>query len=335
MADDLIKTGAIATVFGGSGFLGRHVVRALAQTGWRVRVATRRPDLAFHLQPLGRVGQVQAVQANVRAPNSVAAALRGADALVNLTGVLTETGRQTFEAVHVFGARAIARAARDAGVANFVHVSALGADEASPSAYARSKAAGEAAVLEAVPGAVIMRPSIVYGPEDQFFNRFATIARLAPALPLFGGGETKFQPVFAGDVATAVARALGGGATAGATYELGGAETKTFRELMQFILDATGRRRLLVPIPFGAARWMGATTEIANAASLGLFPPALLFTRDQVELLRGDNIVSNAARAENRTLDGLGVAPSALESIVPAYLQRFRATGQFARQEPA
>ena len=332
MAEDLIKTGRIVTVFGGSGFVGRHVVRALAREGWRVRVATRRPDLAFHLQPLGKVGQVQAVQANVRAPASVAAALRGADAVVNLVGVLTESGRQRFDAVHAFGARAIARAARDAGIGALVHVSAIGADKASPSAYARSKAEGEAAVLEAIPSAVVLRPSIVFGPEDQFFNRFATIARLSPALPLFGGGATRFQPVFVGDVAAAGARALTGKATPGATYELGGPETPTFRELMQFIVDAIGRKRLLVPVPFAAARAAAFGTEIANTASLGLFPPTMLFTRDQVELLRHDNVVSDAAKAAGLTLEGLGIAPRAYEAIVPGYLSRFRATGQFANQ---
>jgi NADH dehydrogenase len=332
MAEDLIKTGRIVTVFGGSGFVGRHVVRALARDGWRVRVATRRPDLAFHLQPLGKVGQVQAVQANVRVPASVAAALRGADAAVNLVGVLTESGRQRFDAVHAFGARAIARAARDAGIGAVVHVSAIGADKASASAYARSKAEGEAAVLEATPSAVVLRPSIVFGPEDQFFNRFATIARLSPVLPLFGGGTTRFQPVFVGDVADAVALALAGKATPGATYELGGPETATFRDLMQFIVDVIGRQRLLAPVPFTAARWAAFGTELASMASLGLFPPTMLFTRDQVELLRHDNVVSDAAKAAGLTLEGLGLAPRAYEAIVPGYLSRFRATGQFAGQ---
>ncbi len=321
------------TVFGGSGLVGRHVVRALAQAGWRVRVATRRPDLAFHLQPLGRVGQVQAVQANVRFPASIAAALRGAEAAINLVGVLTSGGRQSFDAVHVFGARAIARAASQAGVANLVHLSALGADAASDSAYARSKAEGEAAVLEASPSAVILRPSVVFGPEDHFFNRFAALARLAPALPLFGGGHARLQPVFAGDVAASAALALDGKARAGAIYELGGPEVRSFRELMQFILDTTGRKRLLVPVPFAAAHWMAAAIEGVDFVSLGLFPPDLLFTRDQVALLRHDNIVSTTAKAEGRTLEGLGLAPSTFESIVPAYLQRFRATGQFAVQE--
>lgn len=335
MAENLIRTGRIVTVFGGSGFVGRHVVRALARDGWRVRVATRRPDLAFHLQPLGRVGQVHAVQANARVPASVAAAMRDADAVVNLIGILSESGRQNFEAVHVFGARAIARAARDANIRNIVHLSAMGADADSDSAYAASKARGEAAVLEAAPDSVILRPSIVFGPEDQFFNRFAAIARLSPVLPLFGGGETRFQPVFAGDVANAVALALNGGAKAGAIYELGGPETPRFRDLMAFILRVTGRKRLLAPVPFAIGRYLAGATELANALSLGLFPQDLLFTRDQLRLLARDNVVGEAARAEGRTLQGLGIAPAAYESIVPTYLARFRATGQFAHQEPA
>jgi uncharacterized protein YbjT (DUF2867 family) len=332
MAEDLIKTGHIVTVFGGSGFVGRNVVRALAKTGWRVRVATRRPDLALHLQPLGRVGQVHAVQANVRSPASVAAAVRDADAVVNLVGVLTEGGRQSFDAVHAFGARTIARAARDAGITNTVHVSAIGANVGSTSDYARSKGEGVARFLDACPTAIILRPSVVFGPEDQFFNRFATIARLSPALPLFGGGASRMQPVFVGDVANAVAIALAGGAKPGTVYELGGPEVKTFREIMEFILKTTGRKRLLLPIPFAAARWMGLGTEIANTCALGLFPPNLLFTRDQVELLKLDNIVSDGAIADGRTLAGLGISPEAYEVVAPAYLSRYRATGQFAQE---
>ncbi len=335
MAADLIKTGHIVTVFGGSGFLGRHIVRALAKADWRVRIATRRPDLAFHLQPLGRVGQISPMQANVRAPDSVAAALRGAHAVVNLVGVLTPTGAQGFDAVHVAGARAIARAARDAGVAQVVHVSALGADANAASAYARSKAKGEAAVLEAAPTSTIFRPSIVFGPEDSFFNRFAGLARMAPALPLFGGGATRFQPVFVGDVADSVAAALAGAAKPGATYELGGPETQTFRELMQFILTTIGRKRLLVSVPFPVADVMASASELANALSLGLYPADLLFTRDQVTLLRQDNVVSAAAVAEARTLAGLGLTPRPFDTIVPAYLSRFRKTGQFTPRENA
>jgi len=204
MSDNLVKTGRIVTVFGGSGFIGRHVVRALARDGWRIRVATRRPDLAFHLQPLGRVGQIHAVQANVRYPASIAAALKGAEAVVNLVSVLNERGRQNFESLNGFGSRAVAKAAADAGITNMVHMSAIGADLDSDSAYARTKAEGERSVLMAVPSAIVLRPSVVFGPEDSFFNRFAAIARMSPVLPLIGGGETKMQPVYVGDVAEAV-----------------------------------------------------------------------------------------------------------------------------------
>src|SRR5436309_4413058 len=232
MAEGLIPTGRIVTVFGGSGFIGRQVVRKLAKRGWRIRVATRRPDRAFHLQPAGRVGQIHAVQANLRHPGSVDAAVRDADAVVNLVGILFERGRQRFDAVQAFGAEACALSAAAHG-ARLVHVSAIGADEQSRSHYARSKAMGERLVRAAVPGATILRPSIVFGPEDSFFNKFAAIARLAPALPLIGGGHTRFQPVFAGDVAGAVVAAIEGRATLGTTYELGGPAVRRFKELLQ------------------------------------------------------------------------------------------------------
>ena len=238
----------IVTVFGGSGFIGRHLVRALARDGWRVRVATRRPDLAFHLQPLGRVGQINAVQANVRYPDSLAAALRGAEAAVNLVGILAPWGKQTFDSVQAEGAGAVARAVAAAGIANFVHMSAIGADARSNSAYARTKAEGEAAVLSALPSATILRPSVVFGPEDQFFNRFAAMARLMPALPLIGGGKTKMQPVYVGDVAEAGARLLRGQGEAGAIYELGGPAVRTMRELLEYVLATIQRRA-----PAGAA----------------------------------------------------------------------------------
>ncbi len=331
MSDKLIKTGRLVTVFGGSGFIGRHVVRALARDGWRVRVASRRPDLAFHLQPLGKVGQINAVQANLRYPESIANALRGADAAVNLVGLLREKGGQTFEAVHDLGARTVAEAARAAGVGGFVHMSAIGADPDSGSLYGRTKAQGEAAIAEAYPDAVIVRPSIVFGPEDDFFNRFASLARLSPILPLIGGGETKLQPVFVGDVADVVARALDGETKRATTYELGGPEVKSFRALMDYLCSVIGRKRLLMPIPFGSAGLMAHMTEIADFVSLGLFPPALLITRDQVELLRGDNVVSPQAAMEGRTLAGLGIQGEAVEAIVPSYLYRFRKTGQFER----
>jgi len=325
----------LVTVFGGSGFVGRHVVRALARQGWRVRVASRRPDLAFHLQPSGRVGQINAVQANLRYPASIASALRGADAVVNLVGLLRQSGRQTFETVHRGAARALARAAREAGIADLVHISALGADLQSPSIYARTKAEAELAIRELIPGAIILRPSLVFGPEDGFFNRFAAMARLMPALPLIGGGKTKFQPVFVGDVGLAVAAALDGKASAGTTYELGGPDIKTMRELLEFILKVTERKRLLLPIPFAVASLLGGATEIAEALAFGFFPSVLSMTRDQMTLLKRDSIVSPEAIAEHRTLQGLGITPEAFETIVPTYLYRYRKTGQFADQRAA
>ena len=335
MDETLIKTGRIATVFGGSGFIGRHVVRALAQDGWRVRVATRRPDLAHYLQPLGRVGQIQAVQANVRYPESVAAALRGCDAVVNLVGIQVESGAQTFEAAHVAGARAVAQAAREAGVSRFVLMSGIGVDEHSTSPYVRSRALGEAATREAFPDAVVLRPSVVFGPEDRFFNRFATLARFMMALPLFGGGAARLQPVYVGDVAKAVALSLVGKAAPGMVYELGGPRTMTVREVMQFICDTIGRKRVLLPLPAAIGQFAARATEIMNRLSLGLFPPALLLTRDQAKMLGEDNVVSAEAIAQGRTLEGLGIAPESIEAIVPNYLARFRKSGQFERPKVA
>ena len=293
--------------------------------------ASRRPDLAFHGQPQGRVGQVSAVQANLRYPASLKAAMRGASAVVNMVGILSEGGRQNFEAVHAFGARSVAMAAREAGVDHVVHVSAIGADPDSASVYARTKARGEEAVRQAYPESVILRPSILFGPEDDFFNRFAGMARISPALPLIGGGRTRFQPAYVGDVAEAVARAVSGGAKLGATYELGGPSVRTFRQLLEFVCAVTGRKRLLVPLPFGIADYPALATEIANTVLLGALPKTMLLTRDQVTLLKTDNVVSDTAIAEERTLEGLGIEPRALDSIVPSYLYRFRKTGQFDR----
>jgi uncharacterized protein YbjT (DUF2867 family) len=309
----------LITIFGGSGFLGRHVVRALAGQEYRIRVAVRRPDLAGHLQPLGRVGQIHAVQANVRNRVSVAAAVRGSDVVINLVGILFESGRQRFETVQGFGAESVALAAA-AENALMIHVSAIGADQHSRSAYACSKAEGERLVLAATPEATIFRPSVVFGPNDDFFNRFAALARMAPALPLVGGGTTRFQPVYAGDVAEAIAKAVAGQAGAGKVYELGGPEVMTFKEILRYVLTTIGRRRLLVPIPFWVAKLEAFFFE---------FMPKPLLTRDQVELLRTDNVVSEAARAEGRTLEGLGIVPRPAEAIVPSYLWRFRKTGQF------
>jgi uncharacterized protein YbjT (DUF2867 family) len=319
-----IPVDTLVTVFGGSGFLGRHVVRALARRGYRIRVAVRRPDLAGHLQPLGRVGQIHAVQANLRYPASVEAAARDAEVVINLVGILFERGRQRFDAVQAFGAEAVALAAAAFG-ARLVHVSAIGADENAPSLYARSKAIGEKLVLSAMPNAIIMRPSILFGPEDDFFNRFAAIARISPALPLVGGGHTRFQPVFAGDVATAIATAVEGLARPGVIYELGGPEVRTFKELMQFVLTATERRRLLVPIPYRVAQLQAFFLQ---------FLPKPLLTPDQVEMLKHDNIVSAEAQREGRTLAELGVDPVGIEAVVPSYLTRFRKTGPYRVTEP-
>jgi NADH dehydrogenase len=330
MADELVKTGRLVTLFGGSGFIGRHVVRALARDGWRIRVASRRPDLANFLQPLGQVGQINAVQANLRFPDSLHHAMRDAQAVVNLVGILSETGEQTFDSVQALGAQALAAAAKAEGVGVFVQLSAIGADSAGASAYARSKAEGEAFVQQAFPGAVVLRPSVVFGPEDQFFNRFAAMARYLPALPLIGGGETKLQPVFVGDVAKAAALAVEGKAKAGAIYELGGPEIVTMRRIMEFVLQITQRRRPLAPLSFEQAKRIGAISETVTKYSFGLFPQTFAITRDQVELLRADNVVSDAAIAEGRTLQGLGIAPESFETFVPTYLTRYRATGQFA-----
>lgn len=323
--------GRIVTVFGGSGFLGRYVVRALARDGWRVRIACRRPDLAFHLQPQGRVGQVMAVQANVRHPESVAAALRGASAVVNLVGVLAEEGAQKFAKVHVEGAKIIAEAAKAAGIDNLVHISAIGADPSSTSEYARTKAAGEAATLAAVPSAVILRPSVIFGIEDQFFNRFATMARYFPAIPVVGA-ETKFQPIYVGDVAEAVAAAVNGRAKPGAVYELGGPEVKSFGALIDFVLQVTERQRHVAKLSFATGKLVASVTSLLTKLSFGLFPRLLRMTADQAELLKRDNVVSAAAINEGRTLQGLGVEPQSIEAIAPTYLYRYRKTGQYQAQ---
>lgn len=315
----------LVTIYGGSGFLGRHVVRAIAKTGARMRVAVRRPELAGHLQPLGGVGQIVAVQANVRFPGSLIAAAEGADAIVNLVGILFPKGKQTFKAVQDEGARHVAEAVRASGARALVHVSAIGADPHAPSVYARSKAEGERAVREVFPEAVILRPSVVFGPEDDFFNRFAKLARMLPALPLFGGGHTKLQPVFAGDVAKVVVAGLSGQAEVLAPYELGGPEILTLKDVMQRVLDYTMRKRLLMPVPFWFAKMQGAFLQwLPN-------PP---LTIDQVRLLEKDNVVSEAAKRDGRTLEGLGIEPIAIASVVPDYLEQFRPRGQFSVYRP-
>lgn len=323
---DLLRRAApmqrLVTVFGGSGFIGRHVVRELVRRGWRVRVAVRRPDLAGHLQPLGAVGQISPVQANLRYPESVLRAAEGSEVVINLVGILHETGRQSFNAVHAFGARQVALAAKQVG-ARLIHGSAIGADANSPSFYARSKAGGEKVVHEAMPDAIIFRPSVVFGPEDDFFNRFAAMSRLSPALPLVGGGKTLFQPVFVGDVAEAFAEAVDERAKAGTTYELGGPEVLSFRALMELMLAEIGRKRILAPLPEGLARFMARFLEIL---------PNPLLTRDQVALLGHDNVVSQAARDEGRTLEGLGIQPTAIGAVLPGYMWRYRKAGQFGNR---
>lgn len=306
----------LVTIFGGSGFLGRHIVRALANDGWRVRTAVRNPNTAHFLRPMGRVGQIQIVKANVRDDDAVAAALADADAAINLVGILSEGGSQRFRALHAEGAERIARLAAAEQVVRLLHISALGASADSPSVYARTKAEGESRALAAFPDVTIFRPSIVFGPEDNFFNRFASLARVSPALPLIGGGRTAFQPVYVGDIAEAAKRVLKDPADAGKIYELGGPEVMTLKHIMELVLKETRRRRLLLPVPFWLARVQGAV--------LGLLPKPLL-TIDQVKLLERDNVVSQGAL----TLRDLGIVPKATEAIITSYLWRFRKAGEF------
>jgi uncharacterized protein YbjT (DUF2867 family) len=316
----LIPSEHLITVIGGAGFIGRHVVRALAKRGFRVRVASRRPDLAGHTQTSGTPGQVMPVQCNLRYPDSVIAACAGASAVINLPGLLHGSGAQSFDAVHAVGAETAAKAAKVAGAKVFIQMSAIGADANSTSAYGRTKAAGEARARAHFPGAIILRPSIVFGPEDGFFNLFAGLARISPVLPLIGGGLTKFEPVFVGDVAEAVARLVERGEANGLTHELGGPDRRSFKELMEFTLETIGRKRLLVPVPWGIAKIQGLV--------LGLLPRPLL-TVDQVELLKTDNVVSAAAIRAGRTLEGLGIQARGIDGIVPSYLFRYRKEGQF------
>ena len=316
----------IVTVFGGSGFVGRNTVRALAKAGWRIRVAVRFPLDAIYLPPMGHVGQIQVVKCNATDPDQVEAALRGASAAINLTGLLSQRGAQSFHAVHVEAAGTIAKAAAAAGIGTLVHMSAIGANPDSQSKYASTKGEGEAHVRAAFPDAAILRPSIVFGAEDRFFNKFAALARFLPALPLIGGGHTKFQPVFVGDVAAAVLRCVEDTATRGKTYELGGPNVLTFRELMQIMLRETGRRRLLVPVPFFLARIKAFFLQIPAI----FLPVEPILTTDQVRMLRSDNVVSDGAL----TLADLGIVPDAVEAVVPSYLWRFRAKGQFEGINP-
>lgn len=318
----------LVTVFGGSGFVGSNVVRRLAQGGWRIRAAVRNPSLerAQKLRVHGVTGQIDLMAANIRKPDSVAAALEDSVAVVNCVGVLFERGGQRFTALQAQGARTVAETAARLGIEQMVHISAIGADAASASTYARSKAEGEQAVLAAVPSATVLRPSVVFGAEDQFFNRFAAMAATGPALPLIGGGGTRFQPVYVGDVGRAVATALDDFAAQGRTFELGGPNVFTFREVLELVLRETGRSRPLIPLPFFVAGLIGRAADV--------FTPILPFdpplTRDQVELLRRDNVVD----PDLPGLEQLGVTPTAPEGIIGGYLYRYRKAGQFSTITP-
>ena len=311
----------LVTIFGGTGFVGRQVVRSLAKQGFRVRVAARNVGRGYRLRMLGDVGQIEVVQANLRNAASVARALDGAEACVNLVGILYESGRQGFQGLHYMGARTVAEAAVARGITRLVQMSAIGVDEASSSKYARTKAMGEAAVRAAVPTAVILRPSVMFGPEDDFFNRFAAMANFSPALPLPGGGATRFQPVFVTDLAAAIAKAVTDPDCAGQTYELGGPGVFTFRELMAFVLRETGKGRLLLPLPWGIAGLIGRVAALSSI--IGLAP---VLTADQVESLREDNVVTEGAAG----FAELGITPRSVEAIAPSYLYRYRKGGQYA-----
>jgi NADH dehydrogenase len=308
----------LATVFGGSGFIGRYVVRDLAVRGWLVRAAVRRPDEALFLKTSGALGQITPVAANIRDRASVMRAVAGAEAVINLVGILHEGGRQKFQSVQAEGPRIIAEEAAKAGVRHLVHISAIGADPNSSSAYARTKAAGEAGVRQAFAGATILRPSIVFGPEDDFFNRFARMAMLSPALPLIGGGTTRFQPVYVGDVAEAVMRAIETPEAAGKTYQLAGPKAYSFAELLRLMLTEIGRKRLLLPLPFPLASLMGSIMQCLPNPQL---------TADQVRLLKRDNVPS----AGSAGLADLGITPTGLEAIIPTYLDRYRARSYYHR----
>lgn len=324
MITPLWKERRIATVFGSSGFLGRYAVGALARDGWRILGVSRRPELAGHLQPMGDVGQIHAVQANIRYADSIRRPVAGAELVVNLVGIRANAGPQTFDRVHVVGARAVAKAAREVGAKRLVHISAIAAHHPRVGEYARTKAEGEAVVLDQFPSAVILRPSLVFGPEDQLFNRFAAMARLSPILPLIGGGRTRLQPIYVGDVARAIAAASADTAKPGTIYELGGPHIVPLRELFELTLSWTGRRRWYMPIPFWLAKLM--------AAIIAPLPHTMRpVTLEEVLSLEQPNIVSTTAIREQRTLFGLGIEhPNTMSTIVPAYLQRFHRRGQFA-----
>ncbi len=311
----------LVTIIGGSGFVGRYIARRMAKEGWRVRVAVRRPNEALFVRPYGAVGQVEPVQCNIRDEASLRSVIRGADAVVNCVGILNRAGKNTFDAVQAEGAGRVARIAAAEGVAHLVQVSAIGADAGSASAYARTKAKGEAAVLAAFPGAMILRPSIVFGNEDGFFNRFAAMARFGPVLPVVGAA-TRFQPVFVDDVAQAAVKGVLG---ASGTYELGGPDVETFRALMGRMLHVIQRRRLVVSMPFFVASLMGGSFDFLQFVTGGLFNNGLI-TRDQVANLRRDNVVAPDAK----TFADLGITPTSMDSVLPEYLWRYRPSGQYA-----
>ncbi len=313
----------LVTIYGGSGFLGRYIARRMANEGWRVRVAVRHPNDAIFVRPYGVVGQVEPVFCNIRDDDSVRAVMKDADAVVNCVGVLVEVGRNGFDAVQSEGAERVARIAAEEGVAQLVQVSAIGADAASDSQYARSKAAGEDAVRRHFPRAVILRPSIMFGHEDGFFNRFATMTRLGPILPMVGA-QTRFQPVYVDDVARAAVLGANGAADPG-VYELGGPEIRTFRELMQMMLEIIRRRRLLINVPFPLASLMGAAFDLLQTVTFGLITNRLL-TRDQVRQLRRDNVAADDAPG----FDTLGITPTHMHAILPEYLWRYRPSGQYS-----
>jgi uncharacterized protein YbjT (DUF2867 family) len=307
-------------VLGGSGFIGRYVVKRLAARGDVVPVGCRNAEEAKFLRPMGEVGQVEPLNIAIDDAAVLPAFLAGNGGLVNCVGILRESGSQNFERVHHTGPALLARLAREAGIERFVHISAIGADPRSSSLYARTKAAGEQAVRDAFPTATVLRPSVVFGPEDQFFNRFGAMAMMSPVLPLIGGGETRFEPVYVGDVADAVIKCLEDPATAGRTYELGGPKIYTFREILELLLREIRRKRGFIDLPFGLAGFQ------AKLMSILPDPP---LTPDQVELLKGDNVVSPGAL----TLASLGIAPTAVEGILPTYLDRFRRGGWYERRQ--
>jgi uncharacterized protein YbjT (DUF2867 family) len=316
-----MQTNKLVTIFGASGFLGRHTVRTLAKAGWRIRAVCRRPNLANYLVPNGSVGQIQLFRGNVHDDDAVAKAVDGADAVINLTGVIFGHGEDSFTGIHEEAARRIAKAAKASGAACLLHVSAVGADLESDSSYAASKARGERAVREEFPEAVIVRPSVMFGPEDKFFNKFGAMAKYLPVLPLIGGGHTRLQPAYVGDVAAAICLSLADEASGGKTYELGGPSVYTFKELMRYILRETGRKRLLLPLPY----FMASTKAFFLQIPAMLLPITPLLTMDQVRLLKRDNVVSDGAL----TFADIGITPTSVEAVVPTYLWRFHPKGQF------